>query len=213
MSQMLSAKVQHSSNVEKFTRGYNRDLPKVTFPFDQPTRPSKGSTFELRTTSKVKKQIHAFNGGTFGDFIHKQAEFHNTMNDMQLDANHDNLVQQRDAEILNKHMFLEKKKNASSGSLDETDGKKLKKHGRKVDELNREIDALVDPQSLTYVTAHAQAHGPRTKACARILAQAIVVVLKAYKKNSLRKDSLRKVLWSHDISRRRTQSSTQSIIS
>eukprot|EP00985_Skeletonema_marinoi_P031206 scaffold36880_cov161-Skeletonema_marinoi.AAC.1 len=40
-------------------------------------------------------------------------------------------------------MFLEKKKNARSESLDETDGKKLKKHGRKVDELNREIDALV----------------------------------------------------------------------
>lgn len=154
MSQMLSAKVQHSSNVwhafrqfdskgKKFTRGYNRDQSKVTFPFDQPPRPSKGSTFELRTTSKVKKQIQAFNGGTFGDFIHKQAEFHNTMNDMQLDANHDNLVQQRDAEILNKHMFEEKKKNATSGSLDETDGKKLKKHGRKIDELNREIDALV----------------------------------------------------------------------
>eukprot|EP00985_Skeletonema_marinoi_P029161 scaffold26974_cov83-Skeletonema_marinoi.AAC.1 len=72
MSQMLSAKVHYSSNVyhafrqfdskgKKFTRGYNRDLPKVTFPFDQPTRPSKGSTFELRTTSKVKKLIHAFN--------------------------------------------------------------------------------------------------------------------------------------------------------
>lgn len=155
MSQMLnmnlktlrSSNVYHSTQGKqvngKMTRGFQRGAELVTYPFDAPTvkkLSSRAPSFNLKVSGN-KKNFYAFDGGPFGSFIEKQGEASNIIGELQLIPEHESLEQQLNAEIKNKHMLQERKKN--NGSLDSDDSKKLKKYEKKIANIHKEMEEVV----------------------------------------------------------------------
>ena len=138
----------------KLVRGFHSAHSKVTFMLDgqkgkADTR--KGNTFELRVQGALRNFNGLSDGGaSFGDFIMKQAEFHNIMNQLltfdtarekqQIIDDNEQLIRESEAA----------EKNNDRGFDKATSDKQVKSYKAKIVQANKDLKECVNKLTNTY---------------------------------------------------------------